>query len=159
MKNVKYDADHIDDDISLDLTPLIDVIFMLVIFFVLTTSFIKPIMDVALPSSKTAESKSLEQQHTITVVIDKMGNYYLELKQNQQEQGAKQPVTIEQITQEVSEKISSTATHDPKAPPITLNVIADKDAPMQSFIALADLAKEYLAGRMTLSTEKKHATK
>ena len=44
-----------DEDINIDLTPLIDVIFMLLIFFIMTTTFSKPVIDIMLPASKTAE--------------------------------------------------------------------------------------------------------
>ena len=35
-----------DEDASIDLTPVIDVIFMLLIFFIMTTSFSKPVISV-----------------------------------------------------------------------------------------------------------------
>lgn len=54
MKSIKNDFSFEDDDLSLDLTPLIDVIFMLVIFFVLTTTFSKPVIDMILPKSTSA---------------------------------------------------------------------------------------------------------
>ncbi len=34
----------LDDDLNVDLTPLIDVIFMLVIFFIMTMSFTLPVI-------------------------------------------------------------------------------------------------------------------
>ena len=40
--------DPLNDDISLDITPLIDVIFMLLIFFIMTTTFSKPVLDIIL---------------------------------------------------------------------------------------------------------------
>ena len=44
-----------DEDASIDLTPVIDVIFMLLIFFIMTTTFSKPVLDIVLPASETAE--------------------------------------------------------------------------------------------------------
>ena len=38
-----------DEDASIDLTPVIDVIFMLLIFFIMTTTFSKPVLDIVLP--------------------------------------------------------------------------------------------------------------
>ena len=48
MKIPKFDGDFDAGDINLDLTPLIDVIFMLLIFFILTTTFAKPLLDVVI---------------------------------------------------------------------------------------------------------------
>ena len=39
----------LDDDLAIDLTPLIDVTFMLVIFFLMTMSFTLPVIDFTLP--------------------------------------------------------------------------------------------------------------
>ena len=36
----------IDDDPQIDLTPLIDCLFMLIIFFVVTMSFSKPVLEI-----------------------------------------------------------------------------------------------------------------
>lgn len=47
-----------DEDASIDLTPVIDVIFMLLIFFIMTTTFSKPVLDIVLPASETAEESS-----------------------------------------------------------------------------------------------------
>ena len=47
-----------DEDASIDLTPVIDVIFMLLIFFIMTTTFSKPVLDIVLPASETAEEPS-----------------------------------------------------------------------------------------------------
>ena len=38
--------DELEEEPRVDLTPLIDVIFMLVIFFVMTMTFSKPVLDV-----------------------------------------------------------------------------------------------------------------
>ena len=40
----------LDDDLKLDLTPMIDVIFMLIIFFIMTMSFVMPVINVDLPT-------------------------------------------------------------------------------------------------------------
>ena len=49
-----YDFENENDILHVDLTPLIDVIFMLVIFFILTMSFTSPVIDLTLPNSKAA---------------------------------------------------------------------------------------------------------
>ena len=48
----KFLDDEFEADI--DLTPLIDVVFMLLLFFILAASFRAPAMQVALPESRTA---------------------------------------------------------------------------------------------------------
>ena len=47
--------DELEEEPRVDLTPLIDVIFMLVIFFVMTMTFSKPVLDVVLPAAQNSE--------------------------------------------------------------------------------------------------------
>lgn len=58
---------------DVDITPLIDVLFMLIIFFVLTTSFIQGQVDVELPSGKGVSSSA---EKAITLSIEKDGTLY-----------------------------------------------------------------------------------
>jgi len=46
----------LDDEFGadIDLTPLIDVVFMLLLFFILAASFSAPVLQVALPTARTA---------------------------------------------------------------------------------------------------------
>lgn len=48
-----------EEEINLDMTPMLDIVFIMLIFFIVTTSFIKESgVDVARPSAKTAEVKA-----------------------------------------------------------------------------------------------------
>ena len=58
----------------MDLTPLIDVIFMLVIFFVMTMTFSKPVLDVVLPAAQNSEVKKKTAELVISVKSD--GKYF-----------------------------------------------------------------------------------
>jgi biopolymer transport protein ExbD len=68
---------------ALDLTPLIDVVFQLLIFFMISTTFNKfGAIDIHLPSSEivvTPEKTSLE------IVIDKNSRYYILIDNKNQE--------------------------------------------------------------------------
>ena len=54
MEETQFLDDDFDADI--DLTPLIDVVFMLLLFFILAASFSQPVLQVALPAAGTADS-------------------------------------------------------------------------------------------------------
>jgi biopolymer transport protein ExbD len=65
--------------VTLDLTPLIDVIFQLLIFFLLTASFITtPNLGVELP--KASAKASTTQQRDLIVVVTRDGKIQLEQK-------------------------------------------------------------------------------
>jgi len=76
--------------ISLDLTPLIDVVFLLLIFFMVSTTFNKyGEIDIEMPSSNVeTEPETLP----IELIIDKNGNYFL-LKN-----GNTSPIDLEHLT-------------------------------------------------------------
>lgn len=63
------------DDVSVDLTPLIDVVFLLLIFFMVSTTFTKEThLEIDLPES-AAESSSSEAVELIEVVVTANGSY------------------------------------------------------------------------------------
>ncbi|MBE8182335.1 MAG: biopolymer transporter ExbD [Candidatus Portiera sp.] len=67
-----------NEDLQINLAPLIDVIFILLIFFVLTTSFVRENrIPIVLPE---AESTSKDRDDIIEVVIDADGNYIIDDK-------------------------------------------------------------------------------
>lgn len=65
-----------DDDVEINLTALIDVVFTLIIFFVVTTSFNnRPTLKITLPSSAASQVET--QRQPLVVLIDLSGNYYV----------------------------------------------------------------------------------
>jgi biopolymer transport protein ExbD len=57
-----------------DLTPLIDMVFLLLIFFLLTSFFIRPSVPVDLPEASVVKN---EQQQDVTITIEKDGRILL----------------------------------------------------------------------------------
>ena len=120
-----------DEDINIDLTPLIDVIFMLLIFFIMTTTFSKPVIDIMLPASKTAEKAGSEPKEIVITVSNKGDIYYGENIISANE--------LEKILKDNPDKI--------------LNMFIDKTAPFQSFVHIVDIAKKEREGRFIISTD------
>ena len=67
----------LDDDFGteLDLTPLIDVVFMLLLFFILASTFSSPVLPVALPEAGTAE-RVPEDPARLVLAIDAGGGLH-----------------------------------------------------------------------------------
>ncbi len=64
------------DDVELDMTPLIDVVFLLLIFFMLSTSLsVSPGIKVDLPKSSAAEVR--KKKVTLQVAIEPSGRIFL----------------------------------------------------------------------------------
>ena len=64
--------------ISINITPLIDIVFLLLVFFMLATSFIqRSTMEVNLSSGS---SQIIEKKNVITIILKKNGNISLNTK-------------------------------------------------------------------------------
>lgn len=125
-----------NDDLAVDLTPLIDVTFMLVIFFIMTMSFTLPVIDFTLPQSSTAKSE--ERPYTMRISVDAQGNYTV---------GADTKTTKDALPELIAaERQKSTeAQHE-----LTLELVIDAAAPSQELIHVADLARTYTQGRLVV---------
>ena len=66
-----------DDDFEINVISLIDVMLTLLMFFVLTTTFVQHTrMKVTLPQAASAETS--EQREALTIMIDREGRYYID---------------------------------------------------------------------------------
>lgn len=125
-------SSHIDDEANIELTPLIDVIFMLLIFFIMTTTFSKPVLEVVLPESEQAEVGDSKNKEVL-ISISKEGAIFYKDKEIQKEE----LVSILNQSEDL------------------LNIYVDKEAPFQSFVDVVDIAKKEREGRFVISTEPK----
>jgi len=120
-----------DQDAEIDLTPLIDVIFMLLIFFILTTTFSKPVLDIVLPVSETAEQQT-ERLPELVVAVSAEGKlFHGEMELSKDALGA----LLDSREKEL------------------LNLFVDEKAPFDAFVAVVDIAKTKRGGRFVISTQ------
>ncbi len=108
------------EDISLDLTPIIDTVFLLLIFFIMATTFSKPVLEVALAEAESASIQEKKPQE-LSLSITADGTFHLDEK----------PVTLE-VWRALLDQASENAV-------VTFNV--DKAAPFDSFMTALDAAK------------------
>jgi biopolymer transport protein ExbD len=65
-----------DDETSLDMTPMLDIVFIMLIFFIVTSSFIKESgIDVSSPSASTAERK---ERGNILIALTAEGEVWID---------------------------------------------------------------------------------
>jgi len=64
------------DDAAIDMTPMLDVVFIMLIFFIVTTSFVKEAgVDVSRPSAQTAET---QERGNIMIAIRPNGEVWMD---------------------------------------------------------------------------------
>lgn len=121
--------DGFDEEPQIDLTPLIDCLFMLIIFFVLTMSFSRPVLEIILPEAKNAETSHERNEILLSVKAD--GTYTVNTD----------PVTLDELALRLDAD-----------PDKLLNIYMDEKAPFAAFVKVLDLAKVKRAGRFVIST-------
>jgi biopolymer transport protein ExbD len=130
------------DTAEINLTPLIDVVFLLLIFFMVSTTFQREAeLSIELPEATTEAQENKDDP--IEVVIDAGGRYYV----NGRALLNKQPKTIKQALQK--------AAGDRSSVPVVIS--ADANTSHQSVVAVMDAARQLGLVRLTfaarLSTE------
>lgn len=119
-----------------DLTPMIDVVFLLLIFFMITTTFIEsPGLTINLPKSSAQQLKRGEKD--IHVYLTAEGAIYLQ----------KQPVSLEELRQRIQQ-------YGETVKQMTFLLMADKGALHGRVIQLMDAAKTAGFGRLAIATDK-----
>jgi len=113
------------DDISVNLTPLIDVVFLLLIFFMVSTTFIKENqLSISLPQATGEVSKRYDNQ--IEVSIDKTGLRAINGK-----------IIQENTNEELKKLLLLTAKYDTDTP---LIITADATTPHKSVVSVMEAA-------------------
>jgi len=113
-----------DDDFRIDVTPLIDMMFQFLVFFLLTTTFVSNAgFDVELPRSSTAEHKMVA--HDIIVAVDSGGK----VMYNQE------PVSDTAL-------VGILETEHAKRPDVTVIIQADTGVPHGRVIEVMDRVRE-----------------
>lgn len=112
-------------DVSINLTPLIDVVFLLLIFFMVSTTFRKNTqLSVQLPHASTQSSET--EQDIIRISIDSSGKYELEDTVYNQDE-------LPLLSEVLQTKYADNA---------PIMIMGDKLAPHQALVSLLELASK-----------------
>ena len=114
-------------DEEIDLTPLIDVVFILLIFFFITSTFIQPSLPVNLAKAASAAA-SAERKEQLVITIDKDGTLFHD----------GMVLTKEELPGLIRVN-----------PDLGLNLFVDREAPFEAFLSVIDETR--LQGRDDVS--------
>lgn len=127
------------EDVELNITPLIDVVFLLLIFFMVSTTFEKQSqMKITLPEASEEVTDIIPD--TVSVEIDTLGRVFV----NKQSLINSQVLTIREAIRDAS--------HDMKSP--TVIIRADAKATHQSVVKVMDAARQLGLVNITFATRK-----
>lgn len=119
---------------ELNISPLIDMVFILLIFFAVSTTFVKDLqVDLERPSAQTSAAASSK---SVRVYIDRGGSIYVD----------EQPVNSWMIQSVVRDMLAISTSE-------TVLVIADRLTPTELLIEVVDQAKLAGASEVGVATE------
>lgn len=128
-----------DEEPQLNLTPLIDVVFLLLIFFMVSTTFDKQAeLSIDLPE---ADGKPViaQKNFKIEIAIDGQGHYFVNQRR------------LKDDSLKTLKRAIEITKADRKAPQVIIS--SDKNTPYQAFITAMDAAKQLGLERVNLATK------
>ena len=127
----------------LEITPLIDVVFLLLIFFMLATSFDeRSAFKIDLPKSTAAKTKSTLKE--VQVLVDKEKNVYLRYTDNSGKSQSEK-LDLSNFVSVVSEKLNTSESKD-------VMISADKAIDYGFIVEIMSLLKESGATAINIDT-------
>lgn len=127
------------EPLTINLTPLIDVVFLLLIFFMVTTTFTRETqLEVSLPEASSAQAASQEQER-IDILINADGQYFV----NGQALVNTQPETLRRAVIEL-------AGEQRKIPYV---ITADAQTPHQAVVSAMDVAGQLGFSQLRITTQ------
>ena len=126
-----------------EITPLIDVVFLLLIFFMLATSFDeRSAFKIDLPKSTAAKTKSTLKE--VQVLVDKDRNVYVRFTDNSGK-SQNEKIDLASFVSVVSEKLNNSESKD-------VIISADKDIDYGFIVEIMSLLKESGASAINIDT-------
>jgi biopolymer transport protein ExbD len=130
---------HKEENVEVNLTPLIDVVFLLLIFFMVSTTFDRHArLKVSLPESSAKATQ--QQAEPLVLSIDARGNYFLNERQlvNKQLDTLKQAIRKTVGEQDISQ--------------VAIVLRADANTPHQAVVRAMDAASQLGMTRLSIAT-------
>jgi biopolymer transport protein ExbD len=135
--NLRPDRPQRDPEINL--TPLIDVVFLLLIFFMVSTTFDRTTqLEIELPEASAEPTE--EEQELLEVSVDIEGRYYV---------NSKELVNTELETLKRALEVAADGRHE-----LPLVIHADANSPHQAVVKIMDAASQLGLTRLTFAAQR-----
>jgi biopolymer transport protein ExbD len=121
---------------EINITPLLDLAFVLLIIFVITTPLLEKGLDVTLPSSRNATDRPPDKRNVRVVEINSSGQY-----------------AMNQRVQPLPQIVASLAQEFQSNPNLVIYVRPDENSKMKDFVALTDACTGKGISRFSIRTQ------
>ena len=127
---------------DVNLTPLIDVVFLLLIFFMVSTTFNKE-AEIQIDLPQASGEKATREEFVVEITIDNQGRYFVNERRLRDSQ-------LDTLKRAISQTIG-----EQKQPHIIIN--SDKDAAYQSVMTAMDAVRQLGLNKFSLSVKESQA--
>ena len=121
---------------DINITPLLDLAFVLLIIFVITTPLLEKGLDLKLPPANGRTDKQIRKEDVRTVEISNTGAYFFD----------KQRFSVDQIATRLAADFGGN-------PNLVVYIRADRKSPMEYFVALTDALQSRGITRYSIRTQ------
>jgi len=116
--------------LAIDMAPLVDMVFLLLIFFLLSSSFLHPSIRLELPG---AQSRERQKKQQIFITVDRNANIFVNLDK----------VTLQTLPMKLEEKMAEMDLD-------SVTFRGDRRIPYELFVKVSDIAKRSGAERIDI---------
>jgi biopolymer transport protein ExbD len=127
--------DEPDIPAQINIVPMIDVIFAILTFFIMSTLFLTRSEGLPVNLPKAATTKSQAAAKSITVTVDQTGNISLD----------RQPVTLNALPESVRELMGNN-------PEVVVIINADKNASHGQVVGVMDRLRQVQGAKLAIAT-------
>ena len=128
-----------EDESGINLTPLIDVVFLLLIFFMVSTTF-DTTSEIKIELPQASANQAITQNESLTILIDPRGFYYLNGKRLKNK-------TADLLLLELHRLVG-----DNKNIPVVIQ--SDANSPVQSMVTALDIVGQMGLQHLSIATTK-----
>jgi biopolymer transport protein ExbD len=144
---MKFKSSNDDDELEINLTPLIDIVFLLLIFFMVSTTFTKESqLKIQLPEAK-GEQASAQKIPQLVIEISSLGVYAVKGPDD----ADARPVL--NTSDEALQRVIRNAAKGQEKDKLIVIIRADKDTPHHAVISALSVAGQLGLSRITFATE------
>jgi biopolymer transport protein ExbD len=133
---MKFHSSNIEEDTNINLTPLIDVVFLLLIFFMVSTTFdTTSQLKINLPEASQEQTSVPPQK--LNLLIDAKGNFFINSRELTNNRSATLKAALERVM--AGNKL-----------PIVIQ--SDADSPVQSLVTAMDVVGQLGLSQVSIAT-------
>jgi biopolymer transport protein ExbD len=133
---MNFHSSNIEEDTNINLTPLIDVVFLLLIFFMVSTTFdTTSQLKINLPEASQEQTSVPPQK--LNLLIDAKGNFYINSRELTNNRSATLKAALERVM--AGNKL-----------PIVIQ--SDADSPVQSLVTAMDVVGQLGLSQISIAT-------